>query len=550
MATAPAIRRQAVTALAGSAADRPRLVISICSPAARRRPISSATLEMASLGIGTQFSHGRVDPAMANSTSVIPQGCGSSWTATRSVTSPVARNRIARSAASRCGNSRSSANRRSSASTSSDVTARSLAPAPNPGRRNAECTGTLLFRRWTLTGSALMIIRNLGRIGVTGVLAAGVLGLAAAPALAADVDLALELGGNTIAADASGKWTMVNLANNGTTTPGTVVIVYDTTGLDAAKVTLGPTSDPSCQTENDVRSCTLDDSSVPAPGGTNELALPLLKADGATGAAGKVTVTVKVEGDAVEADNSRTADVTIGGNGPDLQVRAFDVTWQDENGRFTDDPVPPGEKAPLFPLIINQGDETAYGVRVQARLPEHVSFTDRQYDNCVRSNDGRNLDCELTQFSLQPRASMDGLDPASGMFFTFEVQVSADAPGPAALNGGVVTATAIDGADAARTFAAPPEVPDFVKHLTAEQLAAIDADLTDNTDEFVVFVAEGEDDDTGGGDPGDDDGDDDGQGGGLPITGPGAAGIAGAGLAAVGAGVLMLLSTRRRRGER
>lgn len=122
----PATLRKAVMALAGSAADSPSPVTSIDSPCARRRPISSATLQIASPGIGTQLSHGRFDPARAKTTSIIPQGCGSSCTETRSATSPIVRNRIAWRAASRCGKSGSSASRRRSASASPENMARSL----------------------------------------------------------------------------------------------------------------------------------------------------------------------------------------------------------------------------------------------------------------------------------------------------------------------------------------------------------------------------------------------------------------------------------------
>ena len=72
-----------------------------------------------------------------------------------------------------------------------------------------------------------MTIRNLARVSATGLLAAGVLGLAATPALAADeVDFGLELKGTTIALEAGGKPATVNITNHGTTKPEQVSVLF------------------------------------------------------------------------------------------------------------------------------------------------------------------------------------------------------------------------------------------------------------------------------------------------------------------------------------
>ncbi|GIE98101.1 hypothetical protein [Paractinoplanes rishiriensis] len=392
---------------------------------------------------------------------------------------------------------------------------------------------------------------SLVRAGLTGLVTAGALCLTATPALAADIDFGLELSGTTIATDASGKWPKVKITNHGTTSASAVSVVFDTTQLDPAKVSASDVGGY-CTTENGLITCDLDDYGTPAPGGSLHVLVPLVPVDGATGPAGKLTVTVRAEGDTVEANDSRTADVTISGHGADLSVYVQDLTWQNENGTITEEPVPPGKTSPLFALIVNQGDMVADGVRVRVQLPEQTSFTTRQYQGCSISADRRTANCELTQFSLNPRPAPGSTAGEFGMFFTFQVLVSPDARGPVALQGGKVTAEPIQQVSALSAAGRRnAELPDFVSWATPEQLSKIDPDPSDNTDTFVVFVGAGPDDgETPPGDgetPGDDDGGQGGSDGGLPVTGPGAVAVGGAGLAAVAVGALLLVITRRRR---
>lgn len=399
-----------------------------------------------------------------------------------------------------------------------------------------------------------MMLRNAGRMAVAGVLAAGALSLVATPAYAADVDFGVDVAGSVIASDAPGKEPTVEITNHGATTPASIVVRFDATGLDPSKVTLAATAvGRDCESENGFVSCVLEERDVPAPGRFTRVRLPLLKVAGATGAAGKLTVTVKAEGDTVPTNDSRTVDVAIGDNGVDLAVVAADVTWQNENGTITDEPVPPGAVAPLFVLIANQGDMTAAGVRVQVRLPEQTTFTERHYTGCVISGDRRAADCELTQFSLRPARKPGQMTPYDAMFFRFEVRVLETANGPVALKDGSATAAAIEQVESsAAQRSAPVEPLDYMSWPPNAKVAEIDVDLADNSDEFVVFVGagagggDGGDGDGGQGDGGQDDGDE-GQGGGLPVTGPATFAVAGAGLAAVTAGLVLLLVSRRRR---
>ncbi|GAA2633618.1 hypothetical protein [Paractinoplanes durhamensis] len=402
-----------------------------------------------------------------------------------------------------------------------------------------------------------MFLRNLGRLGVAAFVAAGAVGLTAAPALAArvapaQVDLGIDVAGTTLTADFVGKFSTVDVHNFGTTKPAAVVVTFDASALDTSKVKLSGFD--GCTTDKGVSTCAVADRDVPGPGQTTKYVVPLLAVAGATGSAGKLTVAVKVAGDAVAANDSRTVDVTIStAHGADLGVVANDVKWQDPNGAFTDDPIPPGKTSIFIPLILNQGDMTATGVRVTIKLPPHTSFTQRVYNGCVSGSGGRTLDCKLPQFPLTPRQNIgEIIDDGNGMFFSFEVLVAADAKGPVMLPGGAITVEALGEAPyeaAIAKRAAVPALPDYIKWATADQLRDVDA--SDNVDTFGVYAggqattspsASASPSGQGGGQGG---GDED--GGGLPVTGPAGIAIGGAGIAVLVVGVSLMVAARRRR---
>jgi LPXTG-motif cell wall-anchored protein len=83
---------------------------------------------------------------------------------------------------------------------------------------------------------------------------------------------------------------------------------------------------------------------------------------------------------------------------------------------------------------------------------------------------------------------------------------------------------------------APAELPDFARKLTAAEVVKLDVDASDNTDGFAVLVA-GPAGGTGGG----------GEDPSLPLTGPVAASVAGAGAVALALGTFLFVSARRRR---
>lgn len=390
-----------------------------------------------------------------------------------------------------------------------------------------------------------MTFRNLARVGATGLLAAGTLAFAAVPAFAADVDFGIDIKGTTIAADASGKFGVVTVTNQGTTTPSEVGVLFDVSKLDTSKVTLDGIDE--CDVVDKVADCIL--APPPGPGESVKTPLPFTKKDGAAGAAGSITITVKVDGDTNPANDTKTVDVSVGGHGVDMQVVAEDVYQMpaDENGAPTTTPIPPGGQGLLLAYVANQGDAVASGLKVEFALPQDVTITD-DLDGCTLTTDRRSASCAVDDLSLIP---VDEDTTATKKFSTtglgIAVTVSKNAKGPVALKGGEMTVAAIgqEAASDARIQSlarrGAPVVPKYLHQLTADQAKAVEVDATDNTDTFAVFVA-GPQGGSGGGT-----GNGGGEDGGLPVTGPVAASVAGAGAAVIAIGAVLFVVTRRRR---
>ena len=109
------------------------------------------------------------------------------------------------------------------------------------------------------------------------------------PAAAPGTDLALAVTGTTIAADAAGKFGSLKVSNVGTEVPPQVLLSFDLAGLDLSKVELDLDA---CDQRDDEIRCGLEDEFIPGPGETADLGFPFVRKDGATGAAGSLTVTL------------------------------------------------------------------------------------------------------------------------------------------------------------------------------------------------------------------------------------------------------------------
>lgn len=385
-----------------------------------------------------------------------------------------------------------------------------------------------------------MTVRNLARISATSLLAVGALGFAATPALAADVDFGVKAVGSTIAANASGKFAKITISNNGTTKPDAVDIKFDASKLDMSKVAVADLGE--CTFDKGIAFCALNADSVPAPGGSTDLGIPLKKVAGATGSAGKLTIEVGAKGDTNKANDKATVDVTVGESGADLGVIAEDVSTPDADGNPTGKPVQPGEIGSLYTAYVNQGDMIADGLKIEIKLPKQTAFA-QEIEGCEISADKRTFTCEVPGVPLIPADEDKNQedDQISEFGFSLPVLVSADAKGPVSLKPGSVTATALEQkafSAARKSRAAAPKLPKGLAPLMAPK-AEVDADPSDNTDDFVVLVAGPAA--AGGGEGGQ------GGGGGLPVTGPAAFALGGGGLAAVGLGLAMFFVARRRK---
>jgi hypothetical protein len=353
-----------------------------------------------------------------------------------------------------------------------------------------------------------------------GLVAAGAF---AAPALAAGpTDLQITLSGTTLAASTSGKAAFATVTNKGAETAAEVVITFDLSDLDTGVVDLPVPDADACEQSGTTIVCAVIDLK---PGENADLPFELVREG--DGTPGKVTAKVSHAGeDPVEGNNAATATVTVSkSNGPDLTVVAPDVPLTDEGLTGT---VAPGAQTELYYVVANFGDQAVSGLKLKVQLPEHVTFVQNE-EGCEYSADNRQATCTYEGFGLIPADEDSGEEgPYSAAGFFHLIKVADDAPAPAVLDEGVVSAEGV----------AVEEQPDVAARKASalpagvEGLSAEDVDESDNTDEFSVHVAE-----AGGG----------GGGGELPVTGVQAGLIGGIGLVVVAGGGAMLLMSRRRR---
>jgi hypothetical protein len=226
-------------------------------------------------------------------------------------------------------------------------------------------------------------------------------------------------------------------------------------------------------------------------------------------------------------NNSATADVVIGETGPDLYAFAPDMPFDLKTGRVVG-AVEPGGTAKLYYEVGNFGDVAVTGVKLTITLPEHATFAEVEPD-CEYNSANSVATCTYEKLPIVPADddTDEGDDIFSAVRFYNVLKIAAEAPAPGSLAGGLVKVEPIVAREEApsierRAAAALPR--------NATGAAARDVDETDNTDEFVVHVAES-----------------DGGGGGLPVTGArvGLIGGLGAGVLVLGA-VLVLVARRRR----
>ncbi|MEV0713826.1 cell wall anchor protein [Asanoa sp. NPDC050611] len=383
------------------------------------------------------------------------------------------------------------------------------------------------------------------RAGAATVLSVGLLAVAG-PAYAADgPDVAVTPISTVIAKgvkEAKAKPFQVELRNFGDVDASDVSVKVDLSNL---KGKVGFVQPEGCTKAGPAAyACPIGDI---AAGQDVVIGIPLFNANGRKGEGGYFSVDAIVPGDTDEANNHADVDVTVAPKGYDLTVWAQDVyagvvADGDEVGEETRAPVPPGGTAPFDSAIFNDGSARVVGIAYAVKLPDHVSVASMP-NGCEVREDGINgIVCEDDEVVLKP---------GEVLLPEITVKVADDAP-VGVLTGGVINAI---GLDPGATDAEP--AGDEARMATQGQRKQFtETDEADNQARFEVFVGTaptgtptptptptpsvpGNPDVPGGGNAGGD--------GGLPVTGPQTALIAGAGAAILLAGVVLLLASRRRR---
>jgi hypothetical protein len=347
---------------------------------------------------------------------------------------------------------------------------------------------------------------NAARIGVVALLAAMALPAAAAPATAQEAlpNLSLSFDSEPVAdITTNGKTIGMYLYNNGQAPATRVQVRLDLAGLSDQVEATVPDYAEGCALDFIVVTCELGGLQ---PGEVGRIfPLTLASKQGAPpGPAGSVFVAVALsEEDADPSDNTATFPVTILTSGPDLVALAADVNTED-------DPVGPGDIAPVYAALLNEGDAEAPGFAVHFDVPTGSTFYER-YDDCTyRSHykkDGANGfvygPTEVTCVAPLPLAPGEGVllfDEESGVSI-FNLRFGKNLAGPERTQGTFDVALADpEQAAAARaraatgggkTFAAAAAAlrdKSAARGVAGVQAALEELDTGDNYVEFGVFT--------------------------------------------------------------
>ncbi|MFD6753575.1 hypothetical protein [Micromonospora gifhornensis] len=275
---------------------------------------------------------------------------------------------------------------------------------------------------------------------------------------------------------------------------------------------------------------------VPAPGGTVEIPLLITVStntkepfEGEFGVSAGMSWT---ENNPAEISKRFTFNV-VDSPEADLSVIAWDVDQSvpihaGPIGPDPHGPLNPGEAGGLQYLVANHGRKAVSGLKVTIRLPKGVTFI-YQDESCVIDSDGRTAVCTYDRLALVPPEEENHNEQRySAVELTMVIEVPADTKAPVTLKDGLVQVEGLTERADARSAAKRTRLP-----ANAVAVPAADVDVSDNQDGFAVVVAAFPKDDGGGG-------------GGLPVTGPRAGLITGAGLAMLAVGGILLLLARRR----
>jgi uncharacterized repeat protein (TIGR01451 family) len=357
-------------------------------------------------------------------------------------------------------------------------------------------------------------------------LVASSLSLFSAPARADDdgQKVTLELSSGAVVAGGSKQvtFTVTNISDDELRNPA---LGFLQTAWDPEKVNYTLDEEACRPGEWTERECSLEPSPLP-PGRSAKFTTTFEAVDGAaSGPAGNLRAMVLYDTDGRDPGEITEFPLTIAGRaGPDLFAYAADVP---PTGALE-----PGQTAPLLSAFANQGNVPATDIKLTATLPAGAHFVSGQpgFEPCEFAE--RTVTCA---FGDEVLTSSDGLIP-----IFFPVQLNDDAKRGLNLKGGKVEVTGTP-VTAAEQMAAKKAAPSFPRGIAVAADVLADVDLKDNDDRFTVVVAKATQDDAGAGGGNGDDGPT------LPITGPAIISVAGTGAALTAVGVLLLVTTRRRR---
>ena len=320
---------------------------------------------------------------------------------------------------------------------------------------------------------------------VFGAVGAAVL-LAAPPAFAepTGADVEFEVVGNTVV-EAAGKPVFVRLFNKGPATADNIVVMVDISNVDTSKVEAVPPA--SCgDPDGGIFLCSVGSL---VPGETNSGFSPFdIISLGSPGSAGSFSIEVTSDTPDPNGANNKKVEVplTVKPYAYDMTVTVQDI-WSGLGGE--PNPVAPGAEAPLVASFYNTGTTTAISPVWQVSLPPFVTFVREEgSDFCTFNQPKTVASCKATGLPIPEGATF-------GSFFT--VKVAKDAPGPAAITGGI--------ADGGALGTEPEDVPLAeatalaaakglkLTAMTAAQRSAVDgggdADPSDNVAAFSAHVA-------------------------------------------------------------
>jgi hypothetical protein len=335
--------------------------------------------------------------------------------------------------------------------------------------------------------------------GAAAFIAGAAMVLAATPALAdpGGADIEFTVAGDKIVRKAF-KPFYVQIHNKGPETAVNVVVKVDVSELVTEQVAVEPPA--GCDVDGAIYTCLLGD--LAAGGHDNSFApFSLTSLTDDKGSAGSFTIEVTSDTPDPNPVNNKetTVEVEVVKRGYDLVALAEDV-WAPDSG---DEPVQPGERAPLLFALVNHGKTNVHGVGFTVSLPPFVTFPagdDRR--GCEYNAQRTEVTCERPGVTLPPFRPADN-GPAFALQNPLEVQVAEDAPGPVALSGGIVAGYAVSESPAGGTLtAAAAQAPNDAAIVAAAPVTANnepgsgsgDGALTeevpgDNTSPFAVHTA-------------------------------------------------------------